>query len=291
MAGRISRGWGILTQSWSVVRQDKELLLFPVLSGMACLVVTASFILPVVFVPELQETFHDVRKGEASDVQKLASLALSFAFYMAHYFVIVFFNTALASCAMIRFRGGDPTVADGLRAAISRLPQILAWAAVAATVGMILRALEERVGLLGKIVIGLIGVGWSIATYLIVPILAAERLGPIAAVRRSVALLSKTWGESLTGHISLSLVSILLILPALVVLFAGFFVSMAMESPWPVVAAGAVFVVYLIALSIVTSALQQVFLAGIYLYAAEGQVPPGFSAELLQSAFRPKKAD
>lgn len=291
MAGRISRGWRILSQSWSVVRQDKELLLFPVLSGMACLAVTASFVLPVILVPELLETFNQVRLGEGTEWQHLASLAVSFAYYLANYFVIVFFNTALACCALIRFRGGDPTVGDGLRAALARLPQILAWSLLAATVGMILRAIEERVGFLGKIVIGLIGVAWSIATYLIVPILAAERLGPVAAVRRSVALLTKTWGESLTGQISLGIVSFLLILPAFVLLAGGIAAAVALESLWMAAAAGVVFVTYLIVLSIVTSALQQVFLAGVYLYAAEGEVPPGFSQESLQSAFRPKQEE
>jgi hypothetical protein len=250
----------------------------------------ASFVLPVIFVPELQQVFRDVSDGDAADWEKLASLAASFAFYFVNYFVIVFFNTALASCALIRFRGGDPTLGDGLRAATARLPQILAWSLLAATVGMILRMLEERVGFLGKLVIGLIGVAWSIMTYLIVPILAAERLGPLAAVRRSVTLLRQTWGEALTGQISLGILNFLLVLPAFLVLAGGVAAAVAMESVFPAIIAGAVFVAYLIALSIVTSALQQIFLAGVYVYAAEGQVPPGFSEESLRSAFRPKKS-
>jgi hypothetical protein len=278
-----------LTQSWSVVCQDKELLLFPVLSGLACLAVSASFVLPIVFVPELRQASNAVADGEAANWQNLVALALSFAFYFVHYFVIVFFNTALVSCALIRFRGGDPTVGDGVRAAMARLPQIFAWSLLAATVGMILRMIEERVGLLGKIVIALIGVAWSIVTYFVVPVQAAERLGPFAAVRRSAALLRQTWGEALTGQVSMGIVSFLLMLPAFLLLAGGVAVAVAMQSLWPAIAGGAIFVVYLIGLSIITSALQQVFLTGVYLYAAEGQVAPGFSEESLRAAVRAKE--
>jgi hypothetical protein len=289
MAGRISRGWQILKQSWSVVCLDKELLLFPVISGLACLAVSASFVLPVIFVPGLRQLFEQVKDGQGADWQKIAGLAISFAFYFVQYFVIVFFNTALVSCALIRFRGGNPTVGDGMRAAMSRLPQILAWSLLAATVGMILRMIEERVGWLGKLVVGLIGVAWSIVTYFIVPVLAAERLGPFAAVKRSAALLRQTWGEALTGQVSMGLVSMLLMLPAFLVLGGGIAATAALQQFWPIIVGGAVFVVYLIALSIITSAMQQIFLTGVYLYAAEGQVAPGFSEETLRTAFVAKK--
>jgi serine/threonine protein kinase len=127
--------------------------------------------------------------------ESLSRVGLGFAFYLATSFVIVFFNTALISCALIRFDGGNPTLGDGLSAAVARLPQILGWALLSATVGTILKQVEERVPLVGKFVIGLVGMAWAILTFMVVPILAAEGLGPIAAVKRSTSLLRKTWGE------------------------------------------------------------------------------------------------
>ena len=101
---------------------------------------------------------------------------------------------------MKRLDGGNPTIGDGFAIANSRLANILGYAFIAATVGLILRAIQERVGFLGKIVVGLIGAGWSVATYLVVPVLVAREIGPIDAVKESASLLRRTWGENVIGQ-------------------------------------------------------------------------------------------
>jgi hypothetical protein len=136
--------------------------------------------------------------------------------------------------------------------------------------------------------VSLIGVGWAVVTYLVVPTLAAEGLGPVGAVKRSAQLLRKTWGEALVGQMSLGIVGFLLILPAVVLCLGGVFASAYLESVWPAVIGIGAGVLYGVLASIVTSAVQQVFLAAVYLYAAEGQTPDGFSQELLEGAFRRK---
>jgi hypothetical protein len=285
---RISRGWELVQESWSVLRQDKALMIFPILSSIACILVAASFAIPLLVIPELRPAFAEQKDhAQAADAGKIISYILGFAFYFVNYFVIVFFNVALVSCALIRFRGGNPTVSDGLNAAAQRLPQIFAWALLAATVGMILRTLEERLSFLGKIVVGLIGLVWSLAIYFVVPVLAAERVGPFQAVKRSSSILMKTWGESLVGNISMGIIALLFSLPGLGLIGCGFVAGAAMN-PWLGIAIGACGVLYLVFLSVVMSTLQQIFLAGTYLYAAEGVVAPGFKEELLRSAFRRK---
>src|SRR5262249_42533910 len=117
-----------------------------------------------------------------------------------NYFVIVFFNSALVACAIIRFKGGDPTVSDGLRAAGNRFPQILAWALASATVGVILRAIESRSEKVAQFAAALVGAAWSIATFFVVPVLVVERVGPVDAVKRSLSVLTRTWGEALTAN-------------------------------------------------------------------------------------------
>lgn len=310
MAGRISRGWSLFKQSWEVLRLDKELMLFPVLSSISCLLVLASFVAPVLLVPEWrdaalkvvdpaqranaepppaepQEAQIEVKNDQTGFQVQLPSV-IFFCFYLVNFFVIVFFNTALVSCAVLRFSGGDPTVGYGLRAAFARLPQILAWALFAATIGMILKMIEERASFIGKLVVNLIGVAWSIVTYLVVPVLAVERVGPIQAVKRSAELLCKSWGESLTSNISFGIVGFLLALPGIGLLIATPFLAVLVEPLWWAVASGVLGLLYLVVLSIVTSTLQQILLAGIYLYAANGTVPSGFSADVMQTAFRHK---
>jgi hypothetical protein len=286
--GRIARGWELVKESWGVLRKDKELLIFPVLSSLACLLVVISFVAPLIAMPDVTARLFAKQQVDQDLTNRVVAFLIGFAFYFVNYFVVVFFNVALVSCAIIRFKGGDPTVGDGLRAAASRLPQILAWTALAATVGMILRALEERLSLLGKIVVGLIGVAWSIAIYFVVPVLAVERLGPVAAVKRSAQVLSRTWGESLVGNLSMGGIGLLLALPGIAVLMGSVFVGAYFDSMWIAIIIGALGLVYLVLLSIVLTTLQQVFLAGTYLYAAEGQIPRGFSEDLVRSAFRKK---
>jgi hypothetical protein len=290
MGGRISRGWELVKESWSVLKQDKELMLFPMLSSIACILVAVSFAIPFIFVPDLtrlvmEQKDHQVHVANNS---RVLGYVLGFAFYFVNYFVIVFFNVALVSCALARFKGGNPTVGDGIQAAVQRLPQIFAWSLLAATVGMALRMLEERLSFLGKFVIGLVGLVWTMAIYFVVPVLAAERVGPLEAVKRSSKILMKTWGESLVGNISMGMISLLFSLPGIAVIVIGMVFGAALNSIVVGILIGACGVIYLIFLSIVMSTLQQIFLAGTYLYASEGVIPPGFKEELLRDAFRRK---
>ena len=126
MAGRIAGGWSLMKQSWSVLRMDKELMLFPVFSSIACLLVIVSFASPVVFMPDVRNELINLAKNQQQNPiwRNVTLYAVLFGYYFVNYFVVVFFNTALVSCAVIRFSGGDPTVGDGFRAAFARLPQI-----------------------------------------------------------------------------------------------------------------------------------------------------------------------
>jgi hypothetical protein len=293
---RISRGWSLMKQSWAVLQSDKELMLFPVLSSVACLFVLASFALPLIVSPGLWnavlQIVHEELRGKAAVQQQALQLHLpaivGFAFYLINYFVIVFFNTALVACAVKRFSGGHPTMGYGLREAAARWPQILAWSMLAATVGYVLRAIEERLGFVGKIVVGLVGVAWSVVTYLVVPVLAVERVGPFRAVRRSAELLTKGWGEAVVGNLSLGAAGFLMAVPGILLLLAAVRIAVASGTLWLGLALGVIGLTYLVACSIITSALQQVLLAGVYIYASTGQVPTGLSEDVLRSAFRPK---
>jgi hypothetical protein len=285
-----------MKQSWSVLRLDKELMLFPILSSIACFMVFASFAAPIILVPQLRDSVVAIANAQAeapdqgARVQFVVPSVVLFCFYLVNYFVIVFFNTGLVSCAVLRFQGGDPTVGYGIRAAGSLLPQILAWSLVAATVGWILRMIEERLSFVGKFVIAFIGLAWSVVTYLVVPVLAVEKLGPLSAVKRSAQLLTKTWGEALVGNISLGVAGFVLSLPGILLIVAcPIVLAIAAQPLWAVVP-GVLAILYFIVLAIVTSTLRQILLAGAYLYAAQGQVPAGFSPEIMQAAFRSKRA-
>ncbi|HUU84272.1 MAG TPA: DUF6159 family protein [Phycisphaerae bacterium] len=279
MFDRITNGWQLARQSFGVLMLDKELLVFPLLSGIACLLVLASFALPLAGSDYVQA----VQDDGTAPTDPLAYVIL-FAFYFCNYFVIVFFNAALIACAIIRFNGGDPTVADGLRAAVARLPQIVAWALVSATVGVILKAIESRSQRAGRIAAGLLGAVWGIATYFVVPVLVVEKVGPFDALKRSFAVLRKTWGEAIVANFGIGVIIFLVILACLVPAVIGFLLG----GQTMVIAGIVVSVLLIILVSLVSSALNTIVVGALYQYAASDTPPEHFDAQALRGAFAPK---
>ena len=280
MFEKLSRSWALVKASASVLQADKKLLVFPALSGLCSLIVMASFFIPAM----LAGVFAHLDRGHLTP----ARIVLLFAFYLVQYFVIIFFNSALVAAALIRLRGGVPTLADGFNAASSRLPAILGYAAISATVGMVLRALQERAGFIGRWVIGFIGLAWSLATFLVVPILVNDDLNPIDAIKRSVELLKRTWGENLIGNAGIGVV-FGLIMFVLIILGVMLISAAAMsQSAIAIALAIALVVVAAVSLALVQSALQGIYAAAIYRYAQEGAAGAGFDQTLVASAFKTK---
>ena len=280
MFAKMSYTWALMRASWDVLKKDKTLLLFPLLSGICCLLVLSSFAVPVF----LTGAWHPPARG-ASHVDVTVYYGILFLFYLANFFVITFFNTAIISCAMLRMAGGSPTVADGFREAAARLPQIAGWALLSATVGLILRIIEDRSKWIGRIVAGLLGVAWTLTSFMVVPVIVAERKGPIGALKGSAEMLRKTWGEQLVGTFSFGLISGLLTLPAVALIVGAILIGNISEMMLSIGLA----VGYLIALTLVQSALQSIFQAAVYLYAYnDGMAPEGFDSDLLANALRTK---
>lgn len=280
MFARFSRSWQLVKASGTVLRQDKELLLFPFFSAIATLLVTISFFVPLMATGAFEESAG--ANGDAS------YMVLLFLFYLVQYFVIFFFNSALVGAAMIRLDGGDPTVSNGLRVASSRIVQILGYAAIAATVGLILRLIEERAGFIGRWIAGLLGVAFTVATFLAVPILVSRDLGPIEAVKESATLLKKTWGENVIGNVGMGLVFFLLYIGAVGIgLLFVFGVAQTGNGPL-IIGVTAIVALAVVGLALVQTALQGVYSAALYRYATDGNVGEAFSSTLLGDAFRRK---
>ena len=282
MFQRLSNSWSLVKASAAVLRADKELMLFPAVSAVLSVVVLITFA-----VPTFMAGLFDAAALRDSGFP-LAGYVVGFLFYVVQYFVIFFCNTALVGAALIRLRGGDPTVADGFRLASSRLVPILGYALIAATVGMILRAISERSGWLGRLVVSVIGLAWNVATFLVVPVLAAEDIGPLEAVKKSSEYLRKTWGEQIIGNVGMGSVFGLMSFGTVVV-GVGLIIAAAMTQSAALIGiAIAALVLALMALSLVSATLGGIYSAALYRYAAEGDAGAFFSTSMVREAFRRK---
>jgi hypothetical protein len=272
---KIYRTWSLMSACWQILKKDKEMLVFPLVSGLCCLLLLASFVVPFYLTGAWQPPTSDADTG-----RQVLYYGTLFLFYLCNYFVVIFFNCAIVACATIRLGGGDPTVGDGFRAAAARLPVIAGWALVSATVGLVLRIIEERSEKVGRFVAGLLGMAWTLVSFLVIPILVVENKPPLTALKESTQLLKKTWGEQLVGNFSFGLLFFLLGIPAYVLIFLG----IVSGSGAAALVCIALAVIYLIALALVQSALQAIFQAAVYLYARNGQVAEGFQEEFLSGA-------
>jgi hypothetical protein len=263
---RISRSFDIMILSYRVLLRDKELLVLPLVSMTVTAVTIASFVFG------LGVTRSELRTG--GPVMYLPLLLL----YVVIYTVGIFSQAAVVAGATERMRGGDPTLRSALAAAGRRIGPIIGWAILAATVGTVIRAIQDRAGMFGKLVAFVGGTAWSLAAFFIVPVLVFEDLSIRESLRRSARLFKDVWGESLAGGVTLGLANLVVTIPlAVVALLIAVVVGKT--------AGIGVFIAGMIVLTIVFAALQGIYLATLYRYATEGWVPAGFDGELLRQAY------
>jgi len=283
MSGRLARSWDLMKASGAVLAADKELLLLPVMSALAGLAVMASFL-----VPALMDGWLQALAGSPDGSPDPRLFLWVFAFYVVLYFVGFFFNAALVAAALERLRGGDPTLGSALASAWRHKGTILGYAIIAATVGLILKMIEQRVGWVGRLIVGLLGAAWTVVTFLVVPTLVAEGIGPLDAVKRSASLLGKTWGENLIGNAGIGIAFVILYLIAGLLSALLLMGAQAVGGEVGLTVALVLVVVGFLLLATANAALSAIYCAALYRFAADGEAPSAFGSERLQQAFQPK---
>jgi len=287
---KLAASWDLLKTSFAILRSDKELILLPI---------TSAILSAIAFVIMMGGWFFmnwaDIRASQHAVAQyggrppmphsDTFYLAL-FLFYIVNYFIVIFLNVALVGVANSRLSGGTWTIGDGLSLAAARASTIFKWAVFAATVGTILRWISERVGLLGKIVVALVGLTWSLATYFVVPILAFEDLGPIDAVKRSSKLFKQTWGERVVAGLSFGMIFGLAIIGGFGAWFFGLIAFS--RSLVGIIFVSLLLLAYIQIVVAISSATASIFNVALYRYALTGKLHGGFTQEQLQSAWVPK---
>ena len=274
--GRIHNTWQLAKTSWAVLKKDRELLWIPVLSFLASAAVMV-VVLVLTFVTLSTTSSH----GDTSMEINPAMIVVFLVGAMLLGIISVFFNGALVAGAHERLTGGDPTVRSAVGRAFTRIGGLVPWALITTTVGLVLQALRDRAGFLGRIVTHMLEMAWEVVTFLTVPAIVIDNLGAIEGLKRSASLLRRTWGENIAARVGFGLLGFVLILPAAIV--AGLFIA----SGWTVLMAigliaGAAWVAVVV---VVLTALNAIFQTALYLYATTGMPPSGFEQAPLAQTF------
>lgn len=276
--GRISSGWALTKQSWAVLKNDRSLVIFPILSAVFAMIALVVIWVPTVITAGL------LQNGTVDENNPIIGVGAVVTIYVST-FIVIFFNVALAACAARSLRGENTKVGEGISAAMGRIGPIVGWTLVAGTVGLILQILENRFPIAGRIAVWIAGAAWAIATFFVIPVIALEGTGPVRSLKRSVQVVKAKWGEGATGQVAISAVTGLIVF-VLILAGGGAGYALVAVGLTPVaIAVGAVAVAAVIVVAIISSALNSIFRVAVYQYAATGQAPVGFDSRLVSSAF------
>ena len=271
---RIRLGWELTGRSWQTLLQDGALGALAAFAALSTILFGAAFGIPAAFL---------LRDGVNAPGVILAAVGL----YVVTFFG-VFFAVALAAAASAVLDGKDATVSEGVAAARSRIGAIAGWAGVLATVNLVIQALESRFRGLGSILLGGLQVGWSLVTFLAIPVIALEGTGPWATLKRSASLFRSRWGEQVTGQFTIGLiVGLIGVLPGVIVGAVG---VALIGNGNPIVGGvllGIGIAVALVA-AVIGTALKQIFAVALYRFATQGEAVGPFSREELEGAVAPR---
>ena len=271
---RIKRGWGLTKKSWALLREHPSLIRFPLYGAVATTLLAIVFLGPGLYL------WDDDQLAGAIPLIVIGVYVLSFVGF--------YFSVGLAACADMIFRGQQATVSDGLAVSRSRISQISGWAAVSAAISLVMGVLENQGGTLGTIAARLVGMAWSLITFLAVPVIAIEGTGPFETIKRSGAMFRQRWGQQITGNIAIGAAVFLIgVLPAAVLIGGGIALwsSAAFAGALLVIVGALVLAIALL----ISRAVSGIFGVALYRYALDGETVGGFTQEDMESAVKVKK--
>lgn len=275
---KLSNSWEIAKQSWAVLCANPSLAIFPVVSGIGTLLVSIPFLVPLFALGMAKQNQH-------SEVLGPVGYLVTFLMYTATYAVVIFCNAALVTCAYQNLRGQPTTPREGFQNAMRHIPSILGWAVISATVGQVIKAFQERGGILGAVVGAVAGMAWNLIVFFVVPVMVLEGKNPIDAVKESAERLKRTWGEQLILNGGMGLVTLVFVVLPLIALAtaAGFSFAGGLVPLGVALLAGGI--LYVIAATVVVHCLTTIYQTALYVWSTTGVLPTGFTPDTIQYAF------
>jgi len=324
---KIERSRRLLKAAFAVMLAEKKLLLFPLIATGLALVAALFFLAPIAFYPTGQPVLsaahwqslgnvflHEVNPAHSGSGRLPISfgqgrLAASFSehpwlgallalAYFTSMFLATFSNVAFYHEIMQALNGGRVSLRRGYRFAASRWQAILLWSVFAGLVGYLIQQIEQRVGFLGRIIMGFVGMAWSAACVFVIPVLVRDTgtTNPVRLLRNSAGTLRRTWGELVIGFVGLQLAfgvffMMAIVLAMLTVIAGAVILGASLGSHagiFPEVICVVGVFALMVPLSWLSSVINSVYRCALYIYATEGVVPGAFDKELLDSAWKVK---
>lgn len=300
LAQKLQNSWELMKSSLRVIRDNPRLALFPVVSFLCTILLALFFLAPLIVlraghpgVVAWIENYGWESGGAKQFQQAFGWLFYTYGgvIYLVSLFVAAFFNVAFYH-EILRALSGEPvSVGNGLRFAQGRLGAILMWSLLAGTVGLIIRAIEERLGWLGKIMMGLVGTVWSVAAVFAIPVIIRRPdTNPLAVLRDSAATLKKTWGESLVGFVGLQLGGAAIMFLTIIFVVVEVLAFAVLQQVWIMIAGGVLWLAAVLAISFFLGIATHVYRCALYVYASEGVVPQSYTREMMDAGWKVKKA-
>lgn len=276
---RFANSWEIAKQSWAVLCANPTLAIFPVVSGIGTLLVSLPFLVPIVLLAMHRDSH------ATSESFGVLGYAVMFLMYVATYTVVIFCNSALVTCAYQNLRGEPTTPSEGFQNALRHLPSILGWAVISATVSQVIKAVQQRGGLLGSIVGAVAGIAWNLVVFFVIPVMVLEGKNPIDAIKDSAERLKRTWGEQLILNGGMGLVAFLFTVMPLIGIGVLVTLCLGANLIWLAVAVGTVGCLYFIAATVVIHCMTTIYQTALYVWSTTGVIPAGYTPQTVQYAF------
>lgn len=282
-----TRTWALTRMTFGVIRQDTEMLLFPLFAAICSAVFSVAMFFPSVIVQLMND-----HSGH-SFVWGPLQYACTFGAYFGTAFIATFFNVCVVYTTRVRLSGGDATFGQSIAFAFSRLGRIISWSFVVASVGLILSAIENAArntkglgGIVLSILRSILATAWNVVTLFVIPAMVYQDLGPIDAIKSSVETLKTTWGESLVRHYGMGLAQFIFLLPAILGIAAVVFATTVGLPITLAIGFIALIALYALGVILVFNVANAVYNTALYHFATTRQAPMGYSTEVLQGAFQ-----
>lgn len=275
--GRFANSKALAGASLGVLRSDRKLAAIPAASAITCGVIAVAVGGGVVLSA-------DIISNPAPGQEGFAMTPVSWVVGIVGLFIIglvaQLFAATLIAAANERLDGGSYTMGQAFSKATTRMPSILGWSAINSTVGVVLQAIRDKAGFLGDLAAGLLGAAWNVITWLVLPIIIVEGIGPIAAIKKSASLLKSTWGENLFAQAGIGIIGFLLWLPGMVIFGALSFVAPVIGIP--------LLILWIVLIGCLMSALGAIYRTALYRFAVGLPLGDAFTRDELAGAFKPK---